>query len=246
MPDIISLGRLTLDGHLLVYVLAIVAGYWGMKLRLRFDRHSEVTDEEARSVLDVAVTAVIVTALFWKFGSLLFKPSIIWEKPMHILLMRGTLLHTSLGVAVAIIYVVYKLRRRHVRFMLFADSMPYGVLTGLAVYSLLIRDYGRPTSLPWGISMNDPSLLYHPLHLYVMLLAVLLLIFMWIRPLRIGEGKALRYFLTFLGLGLWAISMLDYGAGEALFSEMQRVYVGMVVLGLLFPHIIRGKGVMSS
>lgn len=245
MPDMISLGPLSLDGHLLVYVLAIVAGYWAMKLRLRSERHKEFADE-ARSILDIALTAVIVIALFWKFGTLLFKPSIIWERPMHILLIRGTLLHTALGFAVALLYVVFRLRRLGVRFMLFADSVPYGVLTGLIVHSLLIRQYGRPTSQPWGMSMNDPGLLYHPLNVYVLILCVLLFILLWMRPLRLGEGAVVSSFLIYCGLGLWAISMLEYSAGLTLFNEMQRVYVGMVVLGLLIPHIIRWKGVVSS
>lgn len=245
MPQMISLGPISLDGHLLVYALAIIAGYWAMKLRFIYERDDEVT-VEMQSIMDVTLTAVNIVALFWKFGTVLFKPSLLWENPMRILLMRGTMLHTSLGIAVALIYAMFKLKRLNVRFMRFADGVSYGVLTGFIVHALLIKQYGRPTSLPWGISLNDPSLQYHPIHVYVLLLCLGVYVFLWTRRFQLGKGKVMQYFLTYVGLGLWAISMLDFGAGVVLFNGMQRVYAAMVVLGYVFPHIIRWKGVVSS
>lgn len=236
MPDVIIIGSFALDGRLIVYLLAAVVGLGVIRLRLRS------SGEQRRAVFDLAITFLLIIALFWKFAPVLFHPSVIWRRPLQVLFMQGTLLHVGLGSLVALSYVYYKMRRLRLPFMLFLDVLPFGFTAAMIVKGLLSWQYGQVTEMPWGVSVGDPDIHYHPLNIYMIILAVALLLVHWMRVRAssdLGQGIVLRDFLTGYGIGMFAISMLAQNPSGQLLSSVQIIYMLTAVLGVAIPYIIK-------
>lgn len=232
MPQTIQIGHFAVDGYLIVYFLALVAGYFTIKIRLRIDGIAD------RPYLDIIFTGILIVVFVWKFGSLWYNSSLIWTKPWLILMLRGTWEHIVFGLALALIYAGYRLWKLRLSLLQFADVLPYGYAAATICKGALIWEYGAPTAMPWGISLTDPSLHYHPLHVYQLLLAAAWLTLFWRR--KIGQGKVMQDALIYYGLGLWVISYFSYaGPDSTMLNGVRIVYLGMIVCGLIIPYIIR-------
>lgn len=235
MPDTIQVGGLALDGRLIAYLIAIVAGYYMIRLRLHMAQFAS-----SRLFLDVIINSVMIVVLIWKFGIVFYNPSLLWTKPVLILMSRGTWELAVAGLVIALIYAGLKLRKVQVKLLLFLDVIPFGVGAALICVNVLIKAYGIQTTMPWGITQNDPSVSYHPLHIYQLLLSCAVLTRLWWKRDVLGQGKVLQDSLMMYGLGLWFISYFSYGGFGKLLTGEHIVYLSMIVCGLIIPYIIRG------
>lgn len=234
LPDVFVLGPMMMDATVITYLLSFLVGFFIMKLRLNRTQYA------SPAFVDLLMNNLLILALFWKFGTLLFEPSIVWRKPLHILAMRGDWKELLLGVVVAFIYSRYKLRKLNIPMAALFELIPFGILSASMLQSILIWNYGKPTSMFWGISLNAPELNYHPIHGYVFLLSAVMFIWLWHKAAR--GGKVLQDFLIYYGIGMWIITYFKLSQPLIwLFSSDQLLYTLMIVLGAVFPYIIRGE-----
>lgn len=232
--DTIQLGPLMLRWDYIALFAAGVMGLFVINLKLK-SAHSD-----NKVIIDLLIQTVMIMLLFWKFGSVLFHPADLWENPLNLLFASGTLSGAVIGAAVSFIYAVMKLRKCRVSLALFFDVLPYGILTFSAVHSLFYWQYGKLTHLPWGVHLGQSVYQYHPINVYVLLLASALLFWFWQRKDQLGGGKAFSNFLIYFGMGQLLISFFEQQNVFMIYlSAEQWIYLIMVVIGLL--HDNRGR-----
>lgn len=236
MPETFQVGPLLVDSRILIYILSIMVGLFSMNYILKRTRY------KSKALLDLMLSNVLIVVLIWKFGAILFTPSLIWTKPFQILMLAGSWKELLLGIAAALIYTWYRLKRMEISFIFFLDILSYGVVSAVICKSLLKWEYGVSTNAPWGISLTDPSYQYHPVNVYMLLLSTALLIWLWRYSSTLGQGRIVQEFLMFYGIGLFVISYFKISEIYLLyFSLEQLAYVGMIVLGRGIQYIIRRK-----
>jgi hypothetical protein len=234
MPETLPIGPFMINAAILVYIVATAAGFIVMKLIL------QRTGNAPKPVLDLLLSYILIVVLFWKFGALLLMPSILWERPFQILLITGTWIEISMGAAAALIYTFYRLKKMEISWMILFDLLPFGILTGVAGYSIFFWNYGMPTQMPWGITLSDPDYQYHPINVYTLILSTAIFVWLWRRLNVFGRGKILQDFLIFCGIGLWLISFFKVFPVYSLYLNLeQTIYVGMIALGVVFPYILK-------
>lgn len=233
MPETLQVGPLMINSGMLVYIAGIAIGFLLMRLRLKN------TEYVVKPIFDLLMNNILIVVLFWKLGPLLFMPSILWTKPYLILLMAGSYVEILIGIAVAIVYTLYKIRKLEIPLLVFLDALPYGILSTLMFSSLLLWQYGQPTSMPWGITVTG-SHQYHPVNIYLLILSAMLLLWLWRSTYKLGKGKVVQDFLIYYAVGLWIISYTQIPTRTFLFiTPEQMFYMGMIVLGIMIPYIIR-------
>lgn len=234
MPDILQVGPFALNANMLIYIFSLIVGLLIMRLRLRGEEY------DPKPVFDLMLSNVLIIVLFWKFSSILFMPSIIWTKPLQILMLTGTWKEVLLGVGAACIYTFFKIRKLDISLMVLLDLIAFGILSAVLSNSLLSWQYGIPTAMPWGISLTDPNYHYHPISMYYLLISVALLLWLWRASYKLGRGRILQDFLIYYGIGLWGVSLFKVKT-ESFFmiSAEQMAYTLMIVLGIGFQYIIR-------
>jgi phosphatidylglycerol:prolipoprotein diacylglycerol transferase len=177
-------------------VVGILAGMWMMR------REARLRGLPANDLTDVASFAVLAGLLGAK---ILFVVEHAGEAPFLSLLMdRGGMSWfggLAGGVGAAVIQLV---RRRWLRADVFAAAVPgiaLGHLFGRIGCFLVGDDYGRPTTLPWGVAFPEgqpPTLAnVHPTQLYeAAFLALLVLSLIAARRRRMPAGRFVALYLV--------------------------------------------------
>jgi len=145
MPDIVSIGPLRVDGNLLAVMLAVAAGLLALSLWIR-------RSSEARKGpwVDVLLTMALIAIIGWKLGFVISDPSIVWERPSALLIMRGGKTELLIGLGAALIYLLQLLLRRKLVLLQFMAMLPFALLPGIIVWSILSQfPYGWPYALAW-------------------------------------------------------------------------------------------------
>lgn len=180
--------------------------------------------------------ALIAGLLVWKFGGLLFEPSLLWRNPAAILATGGTWKETALAGAVSLMYAWRAARKRNLSMKMLFDLIPYGYLVLAAVQYFFLPEYGTPTRLPWGMTVADPEYRYHPVHAYGFLLSAVLLGMLWRVRRQTGTLRPAAFFLTGYGAGIWLLSFFRTGASLwGILRPDQLLAMGMIAAGL---HIL--------
>ncbi|TQL04035.1 prolipoprotein diacylglyceryl transferase [Cellulomonas sp. SLBN-39] len=147
-------------------------------------------------------------------------------------------------------------RRAGVRFASFADSVAPALLVAQAVGRLgnwfNQELFGAPTTLPWGLRIDDahlpagydPGTLFHPTFLYEMLwnLAAAALIVWLDRRFRLGHGRVFwLYVMTYTVGRLW-IELLRIDPAETVLGLRLNVWTSLIVgLGALVAFVVVGR-----
>jgi len=140
---------------------------------------------------------------FYSFLRILF----IWED-------KGlSLIGAILGITLSLLYFSYKEKEQTLKWM---DILTLSTISGLAIGHLGAFldgiNYGRETSLPWGIIFDNPSVKYavpiHPTQLYAFLYSTIIVVVLFI----VYKKKILKPGMTILvGLLSYAFMMLLEG-----------------------------------
>jgi len=237
MPEILQFGPFMIRFSWLLWAVSGFIGYIVMKYRLKRSGYGD------RLVLDILSGGLLIAALVWKFSPALFTPSILWKSPLSILFISGSSESAWFGAAAAAIYVGFKCWKMHGFQWLLPDLLPFGITTMVVVYSLLAWQYGTPTSLPWGISIEDPDFKYHPINVYKIMITVPLFIWLWKRkPGDLGSGKPFADFITFYGIGLLVVSFFEPQTGWMLgMSREQFFFFFLIVSGSILGFRLKKK-----
>ena len=241
MPEILNVGPFMIKLSWLLLAISGIAGYWAMKFKWKKTQYVH------QPILDLLFNGLMIIFFTWKLSSVLFTPSLLWKQPLSLLFSSGSLNGLLLGLLFAIIYMELKLRSYKFPRWILLDLLPYGICIMILVFSLFSWQYGSLTTLPWGISIENPDFKYHPINIYLVIVTLLMLGWLWKRDVSIlGSGVLFFDFLTFYGMGLMMISIFKtqinivYGI-----SEEQFLYLLMMIIGRILMLIHKRKTVIT-
>ena len=142
----------------------------------------------------------------------------------------------------SVIYLAVKLRRTNIPQRLFLDLMSFGAVAAVIVYAAIDWKYGKMTSLPWGLILNDPEYRYHPVSAYTVIVAVIVSLFLWMRRKSLGTGELFRIAAMYMGLGLLLVSFADVPQRSVLFmSAFQWQALILAGVGIIFSFSMHNK-----
>ncbi|GIG28873.1 prolipoprotein diacylglyceryl transferase [Cellulomonas marina] len=147
-------------------------------------------------------------------------------------------------------------RRAGVRLPPFADALAPGLLVAQAVGRLgnwfNQELFGGPTTLPWGLRIDDAHLpagydsgtLFHPTFLYELLwnLAAAVVLVVVDRRRRLGHGRVFWLYVALYTAGRFWIELLRIDAAETVLGQRLNVWVAaLVCLGALVAFALVGR-----
>jgi hypothetical protein len=236
MPDALHWGPFTLPWSLLCWVLAILTGYGLMYWRLRGNLNKAMNNE----IITVIGNGLFAFVMVWRFGAVLSNPSLIWTRPLGILLYSGGQQETYYGIIAAGVVVLYSLRKRNISIRLFADLLPWGILGTVAVYQLCKWRYGSVTDVPWGIyKPGNAQFQFHPINVYAAIVALGALL--WLGNMKktvIGTGLIFKQFSIYIGIGLLLVTLFNGAAHGPILTVAQTGLVLLVLLGIFSEKLL--------
>ncbi|NEW08604.1 hypothetical protein GK047_21650 [Paenibacillus sp. SYP-B3998] len=233
MNDVIQFGPFMIRTDLL---LLFIAGFFSYFLLTRyFFRESTFN---TTSVLDKTLNAIFIIFFSWKLSPILSQPSILWKNPLSVIIMSGSELGIWIGLSIVFIYLYRELKRLQISYLFYFDFLSVGLLMVIFIYQWLGWRYGSLTSLPWGISIEDPSFKYHPLNIYVLFATLPMLIFAYINKKKLGDGKLFINVLTSYMVGLMLITLFKGKTNFVLgLSKEQLIYLILILIGVILANI---------
>ncbi|CCQ93965.1 membrane hypothetical protein [[Clostridium] ultunense Esp] len=227
MLDVLQFGSLMIRLDWLLMGVSGIAGYGALKHALKKSAFAD------RPLPDKLLNAFIIAFLVWKLSPLLYAPSLLWTFPLGVLIMPGNTAGVWLGAGAALLYMDRALWTMKIPRLFFADLMALGWVTAMLVYSLLDKQYGTTTHLPWGISLENPDFRYHPVNIYIFLVTLPMWIWLWRKSsVLLGTGNMILNVLIYYGMGLMLVSIFKtktsafYGL-----SREQILYLLMITTG---------------
>ena len=147
VPELFRIGDFPVSSFGLMLVLAFVAAYFQLRWGLR---------ELGAGDEDDAAALVFAAGFFGIVGAKVYYA--VLEQNWRYLFSRSGLVWYG-GFLLAVLAVLWTLRRRRLPTWLTVDAMSLGLALGYAVGRvgcfLVGDDYGRPTSLPWAVAFPE-------------------------------------------------------------------------------------------
>lgn len=219
LPELYSFGPFLLPLHpILFFLIGILVTFFVAAICRRLDFLFQPWKE-------ILLNGLITYFLVWKFSYLLLDPMVLISSPTRLLLADGGIIGHILGVTLALIIIYRSAKKEGYSLLLFFDLFMVWLLLTLSAYWLLLRAYGLPTNLPWGIQYGDSVEAYHPIHFYHFLLSSFLLLYLYVKKIPLGQGTYTNLSLIILGLGLLSLSN---------FAHQMNIYFGLSVSQWLY------------
>jgi uncharacterized membrane-anchored protein YhcB (DUF1043 family) len=231
--DAVQIGSLYLNWSLFTFMVAVAIGYAAIVFSLR-----KATNQQA--VKDIVLNSMILGIFVWKLSPALFEPSMIWSSPFKVLMIQGGMRELVLGSTVAVLYLLYRSFKSNIRLELLTDVIAVGgAMFGFTQAVVGGWRFGNATSLPWGISLVDPTYAYHPLNVYEAIAALLIMAWIRLRHPHLGSGKAGGIGFIYGGFGIFMISLFDNQLiqPQLFLSAIQWIAIVAVILGLILPQL---------
>ncbi|MBJ3792173.1 prolipoprotein diacylglyceryl transferase, partial [Bacillus sp. OA1] len=154
--------------------------------------------------------------------------------PLQALLAVGSMQHIVVGCVIASVYIVWKSKKEEFSLRILLDVLPFGLCVCTIFYFLLHHEVGAPTTLPWGMKIYESKLLYHPIFVYEIILALCIMGLLWMKNERLGNGKNISVFLIVEGFAHIIISLVSE-QNSVLFglSAQQIMSFCIISLGIL-------------
>lgn len=221
MNEIIQLGPFMVKYQLIAVLLSAVIGYF----LLRYKMNKLNIEPEVFS--DVLAGTLFIGIVVWKFGGVFFNPSVLWTNPLSILFISGSEKTIIFAIFSSCLYLGYKLKKGNMPFYYCFDVLPFGILPFVFIYSLLVPGIGFETTLPWGKSLANSEVNYHPIGYYRAVLFAFLTFY--ILRLKANVGTGINFSQSSIGIG--AIGLLT-----SFFIHQDIVLIGLSFNQLL--HLI--------
>jgi phosphatidylglycerol---prolipoprotein diacylglyceryl transferase len=253
-PFVVPLGPLEITGYGLMLMVAFLMGGWLIARQLR---ERQLREEYAADIVAAAVIGGIVGAKLW-YVALTGDPDALFS--------RGGLVWYGgfLGGALAVILNGWRLKvPLRWTMHLTAPALAAAYALGRVGCFLVNDDYGKPTSMPWGVRFPeglppstagnlqqlfdvpvppgiDPStvLAVHPTQLYEVVLMLLAFAVLWsLRKRRYPIGWIFGLYLVFAGVERFLVEFVrakdDYLVGGFTLAQLTSVIVVMLGCVLL-------------
>ena len=227
MPDILKIGPLMIRMDWLMLLLSGAAGFAAMHWKWK---RSAFRD---RPVLDPLLNAVLIVLVVWKISPVFTSPSLLTKNPLLWLTVPGNTVGWWIGSLAALAYLYRAWKKTGAPRRLAVDLAALGIVAAISVHSLLGWQYGTPTALPWGISIENPDFKYHPVNVYRLLVTLPMFVWLWRNDRLLGTGKWMSNTLTYCGMGLMAVSFFQTKSVLVFgLSAEQTVYLSAMVAGI--------------
>lgn len=248
------LGPIPLRAYALAILAGIVAAVW-----LTSKRWVE-RGGVAEDVLEISFWAVPFGIVGGRIYHVITTPEPYWGQggdPIKALYIWEGGLGIWGAVALGAVGAYIGCRRQKVKFPAFADALAPGLLLAQAIGRLgnwfNQELFGSPTSLPWGLRVNDsiaaaagypPGTHFHPTFLYELvwdLLGVMLLIYLD-RRFRLGHGRVFWLYVVYYTIGRLFIETLRIDTAERILGVRLNVWTSVVVgIGALIAFVVVGR-----
>jgi hypothetical protein len=207
-------GPFTLQWSMLSWITAILAGYVLIYVILKRKKNEQLNNE----LLTIIGNSIFAFFIVWKFGAVISDISMIWKRPLGLLIFTGGQQETYYGILAAGVIVLYGLRKRSMSIRSLAEVLPSGILGSVAVYQLF-------------------NLRTDPLNLYVSILAAcVLLVLLLIKPVGLNAVIVMKRFCISFGLGMLFITL--FAQQPATLLTMEQIWFSIMVLIGLFANPI--------
>ncbi|MGE3525392.1 MAG: prolipoprotein diacylglyceryl transferase, partial [Gemmatimonadales bacterium] len=259
-PFIIKLGPLEITGYGIMMMVGFLTGGWLISLELR---RRNLREDYAAEITVAAVIGGIIGAKLWYVGL---------TRDLNALFSRGGLVWYGglVGGAVAVALNGWRLRvptrwTAH----LVAPALAAAYALGRIGCFLVNDDYGRPTSVPWGVRFpqglpastaqnmqslfgipvppgTDPNtvLAVHPTQLYEATAMFIAFAVLWkLRKKPWGTGALFGVYLMLAGLERFLVEIVRAKDDRLLgpFTLAQAMSVLLVIVGIVVWHSLRSR-----
>lgn len=242
------LGPIPIRAYALLILVGIALAVWIA------DRRYRRRGGPAETVLDVSVWAVLFGIVGARLYHVLTLPGAYFGPngdPLRVFQIWTGGLGIMGGVALGAVGAWFALRRRGLRLAPFADALAPGLLVAQAVgrWGNWFNQelFGRPTTLPWGLQIDDAHLpagyasgtLFHPTFLYESLwnLAGAAVLVALDRRYRFTHGRLFALYMLWYGVGRCVVESLridtaEYVAGLRINLFFALVFVAVALLAV--------------
>ncbi|MCU7663043.1 prolipoprotein diacylglyceryl transferase family protein [Bacillus thuringiensis] len=204
----------------------IIGSLFGFMLMKRKMRHQNVLYEK---MMDAVTNAFLIIVFVWKFAPAILNPVWAFVAPVQAILAVGSMQHIVVGCVIASVYIIWKSKKEQFSLRILLDALPFGLCVSIIFYFLLHHEVGAQTTLPWGMKIYESKLLYHPIFVYEIILALCIMGLLWMKNERLGNGKNISLFLIIVGSSHIIISII---------SEQNSVLFGLSIQQIMSFCII--------
>lgn len=205
MAEIINVGPFMVNAKMVVLLGAIPIIFYILKWKLKHTKYEQIP------LQDILINAVLLGVITWKVSPLFFNPLLIIENPFMFVSAVPSMTDAYLGMIVSVIYLSWKGSKLQIPYALLFDTLSVCINTALLFYHLLFWNYGKYTTLPWGISIENPIYKYHPVNIYYAIISTICLIQTWQESTyKLGNGQLFAFSLLSWGIGLFIISFFEF------------------------------------
>ena len=235
------------------YALAIILGV--VAAVVIGDRRWVARGGQPGTVADIATYAVPAGIVGARVYHVVTSPAAYLDDPVSALYVWQGGLGIWGGVAGGALAVWLVCRRRGIRTAAFGDAIAPGIAVAQAIGRLgnwfNQELFGRPTTLPWGLTVDDdnPDAIagaeaYHPTFAYELLwnLGVAALVVWADRKWQLGRGRAFALYVAAYCSGRVWIEALRVDDANRFFGVRLNVFVAVVVGGLAVTWIVTRRG----
>jgi phosphatidylglycerol:prolipoprotein diacylglycerol transferase len=248
-PVLIAIGPIQIRFYGLMYVVAIITGYFLLKSEVKRRGINLSTDDIMNFIFWVVLGGIIGARIYyvafsWEYYKLDWKEiPAIWH--------GGLAIHGGIigGFLAAYAYT----RKKGVPFFAMGDSVAPGLILGQALGrfgNFMNGDaHGVPTQMPWGVvfppesiaGSQFPNMPLHPVQLYELFINLAIFLFLWrIRKWPAKDGFIFALYLILYSTGRFIVCFFR---GDSLMIDGVRaahvVSIGIVVIVL--PIVIGKK-----
>jgi hypothetical protein len=227
LPEVLQLGPLMIRQE---WIALGVSGIVWFTIMQQLWKRSDFKDIP---ILEPIVNAVLIVVVVWKLSPFFFSPAIYLERPLLLLYVPGSTAGWLIGLTIAAGYLIWRWVKLRAPWRSIGDWAALGFIAATLIYNLVVWSLGSLTTLPWGISIEDPAYKYHPIFIYRILVALIMLYWIWRNKSNLGTGKWLQSTLTLYAMGLMIVTLFENKFNFFLgISVSQVVYLLMMLCGV--------------
>lgn len=248
-PVLVSVGPFQIRFYGLMYVVAIVVGYFLVK--------SEVSRKEMGLSPDDVMNLIFWVVFGGIVGARIYYVAFNWEyywpdwKEIPAIWHGGLAIHG--GIIGGLIGGFFYTRHKGVSFLGAADAVAPALILGQAFGRLgnfMNGDaHGLPTQMPWGIVFPPgsiageqfPDIPLHPTMLYELAINLSIFLFLWkIRKRPAQDGFIISLYLISYSAGRFIVSF--FRADSLMIGEFRAAHaISIVIIAIVTPILIKRK-----
>jgi phosphatidylglycerol:prolipoprotein diacylglycerol transferase len=248
-PVLIAMGPVQIRFYGLMYVVAIVVGYYLLKREVRRKEISLSSDEIMNLIFWVVLGGVVVARIYY----VVFNWEYYWPdwREIPAIWHGGLAIHGGIlgGLLGGLLYT----RRKGVPFFRVADASAPSLILGQAFGrfgNFMNGDaHGVPTQMPWGIVFPPgsiagdqfPNMPLHPTMLYEMVINLSIFFFLWsIRKRPAKDGSIMALYLILYSVGRFVVSC--FRADSLMVGHFRAAHlISIVIIAVVAPLLIKGR-----